>query len=226
MDCGGRCAMPRRVRVNLPIDDGGYTRLMWLCSEWKISTYPIIVMLEAQYADPNQRDCSGMSALMWLAITYRQPEHRAGVLDCLKLLLDNGADPTATCDAGWSALHYACATPSDLELVMALVDAGANVLQRNSDGRRAMELEFEDDHPAAPMRHAAIVAYLRERRAERLRGLLERWRRAAFLVGCIARFVSDLYVEVSFRPGGAGARRAHEEFEGLATTSPEQSAQV
>ena len=47
----------------------------------------------------------------------------------------------------------------------------------------------------------------------RIAGLTSRWRRGAFQVGQIARFVRRVHTEVHFRPGGRGAKRACEEFE-------------
>ena len=208
-----------RVRVDLPLDENGYTELIWHCSGWIDAhvAYRITLLLETRCADPNQRDLyEGGTALMWLAYTYHEPKHRAQALRVLKALLANGADVNAVCNAGYSALHYACSCPSDLGVVTALVEAGADVGLRNREGLRPMDLhKIDDGHPAAPARHAAIVQYLHEVRAQRLRRLIERWRRAAFVVGTIARFVRGIYVEVSYRPGGVGATRAREEFEAI-----------
>jgi hypothetical protein len=61
-----------------------------------------------------------------------------------------------------------------------------------------------------------FVAMLLEQKA-RIASLISRWRRGAFQVGRISRFMRSIYTEVQFRPGGAGAKRAREEFEQYAS---------
>lgn len=61
-----------------------------------------------------------------------------------------------------------------------------------------------------------FVAMLLEQKL-RIASLTSRWRRGAFQVGRISRFMRSIYTEVQFRPGGAGAKRAREEFEQYAS---------
>ena len=62
-------------------------------------------------------------------------------------------------------------------------------------------------------RQAAQVA---EARRVRARGRLQRLRRLAPLLGRWSLYMQQLHAEVSFRPGGQGAKRCRDEFEALA----------
>ena len=57
---------------------------------------------------------------------------------------------------------------------------------------------------------------LAEVRRARARRCLERLRRLAPLVDRWSLFVRQLHTEVSYRPGGQGAKRCRDEFEALA----------
>jgi ankyrin repeat protein len=65
----------------------------------------------------------------------------------VRLMLEAGADPNAKTTAGQSALHRA-ADEKSLELVQLLVDAGADLMVRNSDDLTALEeveASFEEE---------------------------------------------------------------------------------
>jgi ankyrin repeat protein len=80
---------------------------------------------QANGMDSNAYDENGTPALM-LAALYANA-------DCLRLLLERGADPNASNEAGATALHWAV---PDLAKVRLLVAKGANVNARSSNAGR------------------------------------------------------------------------------------------
>ena len=60
------------------------------------------------------------------------------------------------------------------------------------------------------------AAQVAEARRVRARGRLQRLRRLAPLLGRWSLYMQQLHAEVSFRPGGQGAKRCRDEFEALA----------
>src|SRR5258708_32074099 len=68
--------------------------------------------------DPNQRDGSGLTPLMWAA--------RTGAVDAMKTLLDGGADPTVRdVRNGWTPLFHAIHT-RQVKAVRLLLDRGVD----------------------------------------------------------------------------------------------------
>lgn len=87
--------------------------------------------------DPNQADYLGRTPIMWVVDSY-EPEYEgelaAGQLDCLRRLVDAGADlEIDTAPFGETALHMA-AGYGDSTMVSELIALGANVNARRADG--------------------------------------------------------------------------------------------
>jgi ankyrin repeat protein len=90
-------------------------------------------------ADPNARDVSGWTALMY-AMLNRDPE-------VIKALLEGGADPNARSRLGESVLmgilsQQAVSSDGAVSKVRLLVAAGANVNEQDQDGNTALMLAF------------------------------------------------------------------------------------
>ncbi|HEX7528916.1 MAG TPA: ankyrin repeat domain-containing protein, partial [Thermoanaerobaculia bacterium] len=62
-------------------------------------------------------------------------------------LLEKGADPNATQQSGWTALHNA-ASQGNLEVVRLLRSNGADLSARTDDGKSAADLAAERGHAA------------------------------------------------------------------------------
>jgi ankyrin repeat protein len=78
----------------------------------------LVQTLLLEQHDPNQRDGSGLTPLMWAA--------RTGAVDAMKTLLDGGADPTVRdVRNGWTPLFHAIHT-RQVEAVRLLLDRGVD----------------------------------------------------------------------------------------------------
>ena len=74
-----------------------------------------------------------------------QPLHSAAAgrcLECVRLLLEAGADPNAPQDEGFRAIHEAAAS-GDRPMVELLIAKGAHAAIRNDKGRTAADLARE-----------------------------------------------------------------------------------
>jgi ankyrin repeat protein len=82
------------------------------------------ILLDAG-ANPNAVCVHGRTPLAWIIEAGPNPN----TVDCVKLLLERGADPRAQKPSGWSLLHSACryCDPQDVEIVKLLIDRGADV---------------------------------------------------------------------------------------------------
>jgi ankyrin repeat protein len=106
-------------------------------------------------ADVNSKAWDSAPSLeaVWNLSSSREPD----LLDILKLLLDNGADPNAKDRWDWSLLHY---TYTDVDVTRLLLDKGANPNAiENGGGLRSL-------HLAADKGRKAVVELLISRRAD------------------------------------------------------------
>jgi ankyrin repeat protein len=90
----------------------------------------LVQQLLRENHDPNQRDASGLTPLMWAA--------RSGAVDAMKALLDGGADPNLRdIRNGWTPLFHAI-HKQQMEAARLLLDRGVDPkLQRRArDDRR------------------------------------------------------------------------------------------
>jgi hypothetical protein len=122
----------------------------------------------AQGQDPNARDGSRRTALMWAAGAPRSGVEVLGSgrmrsirvegrvdMPMIRLLLDHGADPDLVDDHGESALSFAAAS-GHLEAVSALVDAGARVDVGRDRGCAPILLAASEGH--APVVERLLAA--------------------------------------------------------------------
>jgi hypothetical protein len=115
----------------------GVTRLMQVSG--RRGTASDVRAVLAAGADPNARDVSGWTALMY-AMLNRDPE-------VIKALLEGGADPNARSRLGESVLmgilsQQAVSSDGAVSKVRLLVAAGANVNEQDQDGNTALMLAF------------------------------------------------------------------------------------
>lgn len=110
-----------REELNYTVLRGGSTPLLFAARSGDAAS---VRLLLAAGADPNDALPEGMSALVVAA--------HSGHTDAAMTLLEKGADPDAA-DAGYTALH-AAVLRSDLALVQALVERGANPNLRTTKG--------------------------------------------------------------------------------------------
>jgi len=101
----------------------------------------------------NEQDHNGLAALHW-AVLGRPKGDDERHRECVKILLDNKADPELFSNKGWVPLHYAMAS-GDLEGGKVLLEAEAN-------------LEVQDPMGQTPL-HRAVIAG----KTECLRALLQ-----------------------------------------------------
>ena len=86
----------------------------------------------------NQRDALDQTALI-AAVSHNAD-------DCVKLLLDHGADPKITDNAGWTPLIFAAYFGGDDELLKLLLDRGSDINARNDRGLTALYLAAATGH--------------------------------------------------------------------------------
>jgi ankyrin repeat protein len=110
----------------------------------------------------------------WTALHYAASRNNARIT---QLLLDAKADPNAATPDGERPMHTA-AFAGDLEVVMALVGAGADVTAKNNRGHTAMEiatLRAEERFQFAQAPFVDIAVYLKKQmEAAQLRADAER----------------------------------------------------
>lgn len=71
----------------------------------------------------------------WTSLYVAAFEKRA---DCLRYLLDAGADPNVITNIGWSPLHRACWNNSP-EIVRILLEGGGDMTLKDANGNTAMD---------------------------------------------------------------------------------------
>jgi ankyrin repeat protein len=120
-----------------------------------------LVLLEAG-ANPNDNESLYHSTehadlkCMRMLLAHGATPHRTNALKHmldredpvgLRLLLDAGADPNEVNERGDTALHWAVANRRTVETITALLDAGAAIDARRSDGRTAYALAVVSGQP-------------------------------------------------------------------------------
>jgi ankyrin repeat protein len=130
---------------------------------------PVAELLIAHGADCRARNRRGAEPLHYAADTNRwNPEAQA---ETIEYLLSIGADPNAVDNDGVTPLLRAVRTRSS-PAVRALLDGGANPIQRNKSGSTPMDLAVQttgrggSGTPHAREQQAAIVKLLLERGAK------------------------------------------------------------
>jgi ankyrin repeat protein len=98
-------------------------------------------LLLASGADPNAAATNPMKVTPLHSATSR------GDAAMVRKLLEQGANPDARQQAGWTALHNAAAQGS-LEIVRLLRSSGADVTMQTDDGKTAADLATERGHSA------------------------------------------------------------------------------
>ncbi len=106
-------------------DNDNATPLHWLAG---IDTEleAITALLDAG-ADPHVKTNSGLYPIHFLSMCSN--------LEVVMKLLDLGVDVNAQDSTGWTALHYATAWNDNPNVVIALLNAGADVKIKNTDGQ-------------------------------------------------------------------------------------------
>ncbi|MGI8783978.1 MAG: ankyrin repeat domain-containing protein [Acidobacteriota bacterium] len=89
----------------------------------------------------NVRDIDGVTPLMYAALY--------GTQECLRFLLDQGADPNARNSAGVTALMWAV---GDVDKVRLLVSRGADVNAKSNEGKTPLSMAAQSDRNAAPIK--------------------------------------------------------------------------
>lgn len=91
-------------------------------------------------ADPNERDCDGLTPLHWSVMM--------GGLESIAMLVAAGADPNAVDENGATPLHFSVVGASR-EIVVVLFDARSDINARDDEGNTSL-------HRAAAQSHEAI----------------------------------------------------------------------
>ncbi|TAL29523.1 MAG: ankyrin repeat domain-containing protein [Alphaproteobacteria bacterium] len=130
--------------VNAVSKDGTTTPLCAAvqCAETGRDPVELVKYLLSKGADPNK----GSDPALVTAALF-------GHFESFKVLLNAGADPKATDEKGYSALHY-IAREDDLTLVQMLLDKGADFGAKNSKGQTPADYIgwLDDDAKAAFLR--------------------------------------------------------------------------
>ena len=143
------------------IDEGANIEPLWFCAA-RYGYLDIIKLLLKAGANPNIKDSSGNTALIWVSInghlnivrlllkaganpnikdsngnTALTRASRHGHLDIVKLLLKAGADPNIQNNYGYTALIWA-SRHGHLDIIKLLLKAGANPNIKNIYGATAL----------------------------------------------------------------------------------------
>jgi len=93
-------------------------------------------------ANVNAADHNGWTPLHFAA-NHDYPEESDRIGDTITLLLEAGADVNLMDEMGWTPMHYAVSRMIDYSLQKRLIEAGANLLIRNSEEKMPIHIPLE-----------------------------------------------------------------------------------
>jgi ankyrin repeat protein len=131
-------------------DANGRTPISWAAAR---GNHEAVSTLMEHLADVNLVDVSGMTPLHYAATSSS--------ITCLKLLLNNGADPSAKDeDRAWTPLHYAAFHQTDPTWVEELLLRGADVNVKTENLKTPLVLAIMKCHDLAArslIKHGALI---------------------------------------------------------------------
>eukprot|EP00658_Telonema_sp_P-2_P070979 TRINITY_DN60326_c0_g1_i1.p2 TRINITY_DN60326_c0_g1~~TRINITY_DN60326_c0_g1_i1.p2 ORF type:complete len:281 (-),score=90.20 TRINITY_DN60326_c0_g1_i1:374-1216(-) len=78
-----------------------------------------------------------------------------GRVEAVRAMLKGGADPSATDEEGWNALHFAAGEGTE-EVVALLLEAGCDRTVETAEGETALDLATEEEHPEEVLEMLAL----------------------------------------------------------------------